>query len=159
MFTIREAREADVPIVGQLIRELAEYERLSHAVEATLDDLRDTLFGPRRFAEALIAELGNEPIGFALFFHNYSTFRGRPGLYVEDVFVREAHRAKGVGKALFRRMAQLALDRGCARMEWAVLDWNEPAINFYRKMGATPMGEWTTQRLTGEALARLARES
>jgi GNAT superfamily N-acetyltransferase len=156
LFTIREASESDVAVILQLIRELAEYERLSHSVVATEAGLRETLFGRRPFAEALVAESGPDVIGFALFFHNYSTFLGQPGLYLEDLFVRPAYRGRGAGTALFRRLARLALDRGCGRLEWAVLNWNEPALKFYRRVGAVPMDDWTVQRLTGEALARLA---
>jgi GNAT superfamily N-acetyltransferase len=156
VLTIREASEYDVPVILQLIRELAEYERLSHSVVATEAGLRETLFGPRPFAEALIAENGSDVVGFALFFHNYSTFLGQPGIYLEDLFVRPAYRGRGAGTALFRRLARLAVDRGCGRLEWAVLDWNEPALKFYRRVGAVPMDDWTVQRLTGEALARLA---
>src|SRR5262249_1721009 len=140
-------------------RELAEYERLSHSVVATEAGLRETLFGPRRFAEALIAENGSDVGGFALFFHNYSTFPGQPGIYLEDLFVRAADRGRGAGAARFRRLAQLAVARGWGRLEWAVLDWNEPALKFYRRVGAVPLDEWTVQRLTGEALTRLATGS
>jgi GNAT superfamily N-acetyltransferase len=159
VFTIREAREPDVPVILQLIRELAEYERLSHSVVATADGLRQTLFGPRPFAEALIAENGPDVAGFALFFHNYSTFLGQPGIYLEDLFVRPEHRGRGAGTALLRRLARLAVERGCGRLEWAVLDWNEPALQFYRRIGAVPMDAWSLQRLTGPALERLAAES
>jgi len=158
MFTIREACEADVPAIGQLVRQLAEYERLGHEAVASDATLRETLFGPRRYAEVLIGEMGDAVAGFALFFHNYSTFLGKPGIYVEDVFVRPAYRGRGLGTAFFRRIARLAVDRGCGRMEWAVLDWNEPALNFYRKIGATPLSDWTTQRLVGDGLHRLAGE-
>ena len=158
MFTIREACEADVPAIGQLVRQLAEYERLVHEAVASDATLRETLFGPRRYAEVLIGEMGDAVAGFALFFHNYSTFLGKPGIYVEDVFVRPAYRGHGLGTAFFRRIARLAVDRECGRMEWAVLDWNEPALNFYRKIGAVPLSDWTTQRLVGDDLLYLAGE-
>ena len=158
MFAIRAATGADVPIIRQLIRELAEYERLTHEAVVTESALRETLFGPRPCAEVLIAESAGEVAGFALFFHNYSTFVGKPGLYIEDVFVRPQFRSRGLGTAFFRRMARIAVDRDCGRMEWAVLDWNEPALNFYRKIGAVPMSEWTVQRLVGDGLLRLASE-
>jgi GNAT superfamily N-acetyltransferase len=159
MFSIRSARASDVPVILQLIRELAEYERLLHGVTATEDALRHSLFGPRPYGEVLIAEVGEDVAGFALFFHNYSTFRAQPGIYLEDLFVRPQHRRQGIGKALFSRLARLAVERDCGRLEWAVLNWNEPALAFYRALGAVPMTEWTTQRLTGEALTRLAGES
>ena len=157
MFTIRPARAADVPVIGQLIRELAEYEKLAHEAVATDASLREALFGRRPFAEVLLGETGTEVAGFALFFHNFSTFLGKPGLYVEDIYVRPQFRGGGLGTAFFKRLcARTAVDRGCGRLEWAVLDWNEPAINFYRKIGAVPMSEWTVQRLVGDGLRRLA---
>jgi GNAT superfamily N-acetyltransferase len=156
VFTIREAGAADVPAVLQLIRELAEYERLLPDVSATEDGLRATLFGDRRHAEVLLAEVEGQLAGFALFFHNYSTFLGKPGVYLEDLFVRPPFRRLGIGTAFFHRLAQIAVERGCGRLEWAVLNWNEPALAFYRALGAVPMSEWTVQRVTGEALARLA---
>jgi GNAT superfamily N-acetyltransferase len=157
-FRIREAVEADVPLVASLIRELAEYERLLAEVTATEEGLRRALFGERRYAEVVIAEgAGAEPLGFALFFHNFSTFLGRPGIYLEDLYVRPPHRARGIGRALLGHLATLAEERGCGRLEWAVLDWNEPAIGFYRKLGARPTAGWTVYRLEGGALARLAR--
>jgi GNAT superfamily N-acetyltransferase len=156
MFKLRAAREGDVPVVRRLIGELAEYERLAQEAVATEADLRATLFGPRPFAEVLIAETGDDIAGFALYFHNYSTFLGRPGLYVEDVYVRPGYRRHGLGTAFFRRLARLAVERGCGRLEWSVLDWNEPALRFYRQIGATPMSDWTVQRLTGDSLRRLA---
>ncbi len=149
---IRVATQADVPLLLSLIKELAEYERLSHEVVATEEALRDTLFGERRFAEAVLGYLGDEPAGFALFFHNYSTFLGKPGIYLEDLYVKHEYRRAGVGRALFLSLAQLARERGCGRLEWSVLDWNEPAIGFYRSIGAVPMDEWTVYRLTGRAL-------
>ncbi len=135
---------------------MAEYERLSHEVVATEEVLRESLFGERRVAEALLGYVGGEPAAFALFFHNFSTFLGRPGLYLEDLYVRPEHRGAGVGKALLRRLARLAKERGCGRLEWWVLDWNEPAIRFYKNLGAEPMDDWTVYRLTGEKLDELA---
>jgi GNAT superfamily N-acetyltransferase len=156
MFAIRPASVVDVPVIRQLIRELAEYERLSDEAIVTEESLQESLFGPRPWAEVLVGEVDGEVAGFALYFHNYSTFLGRPGLYVEDVFVRPQFRGRGLGTAFFRRMARTAVDRGCGRMEWAVLDWNEPALNFYRKIGALPMSDWTVQRLVGVKLLQLA---
>lgn len=153
---IEPARCGDAGLVVELIRELADYERLLPDVRITAADLERDLFGPRPYAEAAIAWLGDVPAGFALWFHNYSTFAGRPGLYLEDLFVRPAHRGRGIGEALLRHLARLALDRGCARFEWSVLDWNTPAIEFYRKLGAVAMDEWTVQRVAGDALDRLA---
>lgn len=152
---IRPAGAQDVAVIAQLIRELAEYERLVH--EVSLDEalLAKHLFGPRPFIEALLAEVEDGPAGFALFFHNYSTFLGRPGIYLEDLFVRLEHRGLGIGRALLHELARLAVERGCGRMEWAVLDWNQPAIGFYEKLGARPNSEWTTYRLSGEALNAL----
>jgi GNAT superfamily N-acetyltransferase len=156
---IAPATAADAALVLSFIRELADYERLSSEVVATEDDLRRTLFGPKPAAEVLLARLGSQAVGFALFFHNYSTFLGRPGLYLEDLYVQPEARGLGVGKALLAHLARLAVERGCGRMEWSVLDWNEPALGFYRRLGARPLTQWTTQRLTGEALAALAREA
>ncbi|MCG3178437.1 MAG: hypothetical protein BIFFINMI_00764 [Phycisphaerae bacterium] len=153
---IRPAIAGDTGLILALIRELADYERRAHQVVATEADVREALFGDRPAAEALIGELGGQPVGFALFFHNFSTFLGRRGLYLEDVFVRPDARGRGVGHALLREVARIAADRGCGRLEWVVLDWNEPAIAFYRRLGAEPMSDWTIFRLTGEALARLA---
>ncbi|HEX5724623.1 MAG TPA: GNAT family N-acetyltransferase [Longimicrobiaceae bacterium] len=155
---IRPATEADTPLVLRFIRELAEYERLAHEVRATEEELRRTLFGPRPAAEVVIAEAGDEPVGFALFFPNYSTFLGQPGIYLEDLYVRPEARGRGTGRALLAHLAQLARERGCGRLDWAVLDWNEPAIRFYRALGARALDDWTTFRLTGEALDRLAAE-
>lgn len=155
-FRIREAVEADLPLIASLIRELAEYERLLDQVTLTDAGLRDALFGERPYAEVAIAELDDgEPAGFALYFHNFSTFLGRPGIYLEDLFVRPRHRAAGIGRALLRHLARLAAERGCGRLEWAVLDWNEAAIGFYRSLGARPVEGWSVYRLDGEALARL----
>ncbi|HEX6039020.1 GNAT family N-acetyltransferase [Longimicrobium sp.] len=157
--TIRSANEADVPLILRFIRELAEYERLLHEVVATEETLRATLFGPRPAAEVVIAEEDGEPLGFALFFHNYSTFLAQPGLYLEDLYVRPEARGRGTGRALLAHLARLARERGCGRLEWWVLDWNESAIRFYRSLGARPMDEWTVFRLTGADLARLADEA
>ena len=157
-FQIRPAMETDVPIILRLIRDLAEYERAPDAVVATEAGLREVLFGAKRSAEVLLALEASEPVGFAVYFHNFSTWLGRPGLYLEDLFVRPEMRGKGYGRALLERLAQIAKERGCGRMEWAVLDWNEPAIQFYRKLGAQPMDEWTVFRLTGEGIAKLAGE-
>lgn len=153
---IRPAVEADAPLVLALIRELAEYERLAGEVTATEADIRDALFGPAPSAEAVIAEAEEQPVGFALFFHNFSTFAGKRGLYLEDLYVRPEHRGRGIGRRLLRHLARIARDRGCHRFEWSVLDWNEPAIRFYRRLGAVPMDDWTVCRLTGAALDRLA---
>jgi GNAT superfamily N-acetyltransferase len=158
-FVIRTATETDVPVILSLIRELAEYERAPDAVLATEAGLREVLFGSKPSAEVLLALANGEPLGFAVFFHNFSTWLGRPGLYLEDLFVRPAVRGKGYGRALLERLAQIAQERRCGRMEWAVLDWNEPAIQFYRKLGAEPMNEWTVFRLTEEGIAKLAAGS
>ena len=155
--TIRPATPADVPVVLQFIRDLAEYERRPHEVVATEELVHDSLFGAGPAAEVLLAEEGGEAVGFALFFHNYSTFLARRGLYLEDLFVRPEHRGRGVGRALLARLAAQALERGCGRFEWSVLDWNEPALEFYRSLGAVGMDEWTIHRVTGEALQRLAK--
>ncbi|HEX2211255.1 MAG TPA: GNAT family N-acetyltransferase [Longimicrobium sp.] len=157
---IRPAREADVPLILRFIRELADYERLLHEVVATEDRLRGTLFGARPAAEVVIAEDGDgEPLGFALFFHNYSTFLAQPGIYLEDLYVRPEARGRGAGRALLAHLARLAKERNCGRLEWWVLDWNESAIRFYRSLGAQPMSDWTVFRLTGDDLARLADEA
>jgi GNAT superfamily N-acetyltransferase len=156
---IRFARADDVPAILAFIRELAEYERLAHEVVADEAQLRATLFGARPAAEVLIAELAGAPVGFALFFSSYSTFLGKPGLYLEDLFVRPAARSRGVGGALMAACARIALDRDYGRFEWSVLDWNEPALRFYSALGATPMTDWTIQRLVGAPLAALARRS
>jgi GNAT superfamily N-acetyltransferase len=155
-FKIRAASEADLPVILSFIKKLADYERLSQEVVATEASLRETLFGPRGSAEVAIGYFERIPVGFVLFFHNYSTFLGRPGIYIEDLFVDEAFRRRGFGSALLRYVAGLARERQCGRLEWSVLDWNEPAINFYRKLGAVPMSEWTVFRVTGEALKKLA---
>jgi GNAT superfamily N-acetyltransferase len=155
---VRSATERDVPLILDLIRELAEYERLSHEVLATEDGLRGSLFGERPAAEVLIGELEGQPVAFALFFHNFSTFLGRPGIYLEDLYVRPPFRGRGLGKALMVHLAGLATRRGCGRLEWSVLDWNEPSIRFYESLGAVAMADWTVHRVTGEALDTLARE-
>jgi GNAT superfamily N-acetyltransferase len=152
---IAPATRGDAGLILELIRELAEYEKLSHVVAATEGDLARTLFGAVPAAEVRIARWNGEPAGFALFFPNYSTFLGKPGLYLEDLFVRPAFRGHGIGKALLRELATVAIARGYGRIEWWVLDWNEPAIGFYKKLGAEPMSDWTVFRLTGDALTRL----
>lgn len=153
---ITPATERDVPLLLRLITALAEYERLADQVVATEATLRESLFGAQPSAEAVVAYAGGEPVGFAVWFYNYSTFLSRPGLYLEDLFVLPAWRGRGVGRALLGHLARIAVERGCGRMEWAVLDWNEPAIRFYQRIGARPMDEWTVYRLTGDALTRLA---
>jgi len=156
LLSIRTATADDVPLVAQLIRELAEYEKLAHAAVATEDGLRGQLFGERPAAEVLIAEADGEPAGFALFFHTFSTFLGKRGLYLEDLFVRPAFRGLGLGRHLMAALARTAVQRDCGRFEWSVLDWNEPAIAFYRRLGAVGLDEWTVQRLEGDALHALA---
>jgi GNAT superfamily N-acetyltransferase len=155
--TIRPAARQEMPQVLAFIRELAVYEHLERQVVASAADLAAALFGPRPYAEVVFACLDGEPVGFALFFHNFSTFLGRPGIYLEDLFVRPAARGHGVGKRLLAWLAATALERGCARLEWAVLDWNEPALGFYRSLGAVAQDDWTTFRLTDTALERLGR--
>jgi len=156
VINIREATSADVPLILKFIKGLAEYEKLSHEVVATEASLRKSLFGEKPAAEVVIAECHQQPVGFALFFHNFSTFLAQPGLYLEDLFVIPEARGKGVGKALLVHLANLALHRGCGRFEWSVLDWNQPAIDFYRSIGAVGMDEWTVQRVDGERLRALA---
>ena len=156
---IRPATERDAPLVLELIRGLAEYERLAHECVATEAQVRASLFGPRPDAEVVIARAGGEAAGFALFFHNYSTFLARRGLYLEDLFVRPAWRGRGVGRALLAHLARIAVERGCGRFEWSVLDWNVDAIRVYERLGARAMSDWTVYRLTGEPLARLAAEA
>jgi GNAT superfamily N-acetyltransferase len=156
-FAIRAATANDVPAILSLIRDLAEYERAPNEVVATEASLEEALFGPRPAAEVLLGEAAGEPVAFALFFQNFSTWMGRPGLYLEDLFVKPGVRGKGYGRALLVRLAQIAAERGCGRMEWAVLDWNEPAIEFYRKLGARPNEEWTIFRLTRDGIANLAQ--
>lgn len=154
-FIIRAATPDDIGAILELIHGLAEYEQLSHQVEATPERLADGLFGPRPVAEAVVAETAGEVVGFALFFTNFSTFLARPGLYLEDLVVKPERRGRGFGKALFRHLANLAIQRGCGRFEWSVLEWNEPAIQFYRAQGADIMPDWRICRLTGAALAQL----
>ena len=157
--TIRPATEHDVPLIKGFIRDLARYERLEHEMVATEEGLRKTLFGERRYAEVVFACVEGEPVGFALFFHNYSTFLGKPGIYLEDLFVRPEARGRGIGKRLLAWLAQTTVERDCGRLEWSVLDWNEPSIGFYRGLGAVLKEEWQIFRLTGEALQALAGES
>jgi GNAT superfamily N-acetyltransferase len=158
-FTIRPAQVEDVPIILQLIRDLAAYERAPDEVIATEEQLVEVLFGERPAADVLLVFEGESPVGFAVYFYNFSTWLGRPGLYLEDLFVKPEKRGKGYGRALLVELAKIARERGCGRMEWAVLNWNEPAINFYRSLGAKPMDEWTVFRLTGDEIARLANST
>lgn len=153
--SIRPATPADLPLIAQLIRDLAAYEKLAHEVRFDDAVLGRKLFGERPYAEVVIGEVDGTPQGFALFFHNFSTFEGKPGIYLEDLFVRPEARGAGLGKALLSHLAMLALERDCARLEWSVLDWNEPAIGFYRKLGARLMDEWTVMRVDGTALQQL----
>ena len=153
--SIRPATPADLPLIAQLIRDLAEYEKLAHEVRFDEAVLGQKLFGARPYAEVVIGELDGAPQGFALFFHNFSTFEGKPGIYLEDLFVRPDARGSGLGKALLSHLAMLAVERDCARLEWSVLDWNEPAIGFYEKLGARLMDEWTVMRVDGTALQQL----
>lgn len=157
-FHIRSAAETDVGTIFSLIKELADYERLTHAVVATENDIRRSLFGERPFAEALIGEYEKIPICFALFFYNFSTFAGKPGIYLEDLYVKPEYRSKGFGRKMLAHIARLAIKRDCARFEWSVLDWNTPAIRTYDKLNAKPMQDWILYRLTGEALVKLAEE-
>jgi GNAT superfamily N-acetyltransferase len=159
VLTIRPAAEHDVPVLLSFIKKIAAYEKLSDQVKASEQDLRHSLFGGKSAAEAVIAYHEGEPVGFAVYFHNFSTFTGRPGLYLEDLYVDEEHRGKGFGKELLLYLARLAKERNCPRFEWSVLDWNEPAIRFYKSLGAVPMSGWTVFRVTGEALERLAARS
>lgn len=154
---LRAAQSSDTPLLLQFIHELAEYERLSDHVIATEDSLRQWIFGARPAAEALICECDGEPAGFAVYFYHFSTFVGRPGLYLEDLYIRPRFRGRGLGRAVLRHLAQLAVARGCQRFEWAVLDWNQPAIDFYRSLGAEPMSDWRIFRLAGEALRQLGQ--
>jgi len=154
--TIRRAAATDVPVILAFIRELAIYEHLEHEVVATEAQVHAALFGPRPYAEVALACRDGQPVGFALYFHNFSTFVGKPGIYLEDLYVRPAARGLGAGKLLFAYLAKTALERGCARLDWAVLDWNEPSIGFYRSLGAIDQSEWTTYRLDGAELTRLA---
>ena len=153
---LRTADETDVPVILSLIKSLAQYEKLTHEVVAGEELLRKNLFGPNKYAEVIIAEYKHEPAGFALFFHNFSTFVGKPGIYLEDLFVKPEFRGKGIGKTLLTYLAKLGVERDCGRIEWSVLDWNTPAVNFYRKLGALPMDQWTLFRLSGNAIPELA---
>ncbi|MBL0937918.1 MAG: GNAT family N-acetyltransferase [Gemmatimonadaceae bacterium] len=154
---LRAAVRDDVPVIRELIEGLAEYERLRHECVATDEALLTSLFGERPFAEVVLALWNDEVAGFALFFHNFSTFLARPGIYLEDLFVRPEQRGRGIGKALLKHLAALAVARGCGRLEWSVLDWNVDAIGFYQSLGARPQDEWTVYRVTGEALEQLAQ--
>jgi GNAT superfamily N-acetyltransferase len=156
-FHIRSADASDVPVILAFVRELAEYEHLSHLVTATESKLRETLFGAHPGAEVVLAFEGSEPTGFAVFFHNFSTFLGVKGLWLEDLFVRPVFRGRGYGKALLMYVARIACERGCGRFEWSVLDWNEPSIRFYKSLGAQPLDDWTIFRVTGQALQDLAQ--
>ena len=158
-FCIRAATVENVPLILQFIKELAEYEKLSHEVTATEELLRETLFGSRKVAEVLIGFEGDEPAGFALFFHNFSTFIGKPGIYLEDLFVRPKFRGRGYGKALMVHLARIAMERDCGRFEWWVLNWNTPSLDFYRSLGAKPMSEWTVQRMTRKEIESLAAQT
>jgi GNAT superfamily N-acetyltransferase len=150
------AKESDVPEILNFIRELARYEKLEHQVSATEAQLRESLFGPHKHAEVIFLNVGAERAGFALFFHNFSTFLGKPGIYLEDLYVKPEHRGKGYGKKLLAFLARLALERKCGRLEWWVLDWNKPAIDFYISLGSEPMADWTVHRVAGESLTRMA---
>jgi GNAT superfamily N-acetyltransferase len=154
---IIRAKEADVPHILKFIRELAIYEKLEHEVTATEETLKESLFGDQRYAEVIFLEEGAEKVGFALFFHNYSTFLAKPGIYLEDLFVMPSHRGRGYGKRLLKHLAKLAVERGCGRLEWSVLDWNKPAIDFYLSLGASQMNEWTVHRVTGDTLVQLSK--
>ena len=156
-FSIRAAVREDVPTILSFIRQLAAYEHLEHEVIATEALLEEWLFDKEK-AEVLIAREGETPVGFALYFHNFSTFLGRAGIYLEDLFVLKEYRGRGYGKALLRRLAQITVERGCGRLEWCCLDWNQPSIDFYRSLGAVPMSDWTIYRLTGETLNNMAKE-
>jgi GNAT superfamily N-acetyltransferase len=157
--TLRPAQEHEVPLVLNFVRELAEYERLADEAVGTEEDMRKALFGPRPYAEVVFACLNDEPVGFALFCYNFSTFLARPGIHLEDLFVRPSCRGKGIGQALLRWLARETLERGCGRLEWAVLDWNEPSIRFYDSLGARAMKEWLTYRLAGPALEKVAAQA
>lgn len=155
-FEIDFATEKDVPIIWGFIKDLAKYEKLESEVVATEDSLRKNLFGEKTFAEVLIAKENDFEVGFALFFHNFSTFLGKPGIYLEDLFVKENYRGKGYGKALLKKLAQITVERNCGRLEWSVLDWNEPSIKFYKNLGAVPMEDWTVFRVDKNSLLKLA---
>ncbi|HCV14980.1 MAG TPA: GNAT family N-acetyltransferase [Rikenellaceae bacterium] len=156
-FVIRGANSSDINLIFDFICDLADYEKLRHDVTATPEILHESIFVKKQ-AEVLIAELDGLPVGFALYFHNFSTFKGKACLYLEDIFIKPQYRGKGFGKAIFNRLAQIAVERGCDRFDWAVLDWNEPSINFYKSLGAFPMDEWTVFRLTGDALKSVANK-
>lgn len=155
---IRHGEPGDVPLITRLIRALAHFEKLEHMVTLTEEQLAQALFGARPYAETLIAEEDGDAVGFALYFHTFSTFLARPGIYLEDLFVIPEHRGRGAGRALLERLARIAVERGCGRLEWAVLNWNSDAISFYERLGARPNSEWTVYRLAGEALSSLARQ-
>lgn len=157
-FVIRDTTVEDSELILNFIKKLAEYEQLSHEVVATVETLRETLFGEKAYAEVVIGEFEGVPAGYALFFHNFSTFTGRPGIYLEDIYVDKEMRGKGFGKCLLAYIAKLAVERNCTRVDWSVLDWNEPSIQFYRSIGAIPMEAWTVQRLHGDALLSFAGE-
>jgi GNAT superfamily N-acetyltransferase len=157
-FEIRQTTIDDVPLILSFIKKLADYERLAHEVVATEESLRETLFNSRKTAEVAIGYFQNKPIGLVLFFHNYSTFLSRPGLYIEDLFIDESYRRRGFGAALLRYVARLAIERNCGRVEWSVLDWNKPAVDFYTRLGAVPLSDWTVFRVTGQNLVNLAAE-
>ena len=157
-FVLRKATVEDCPLILSFIRELAEYEKLLNEVVASVETLAETLFGEVAYAQSVIGEYRGTAVGYALFFHNFSTFTGRPGIYLEDLYIQPHMRGEGFGKCLLAYLARLAVDKGCTRVEWSVLDWNEPSIQFYRSIGAAPMDEWTVQRLDGEALASFAKE-
>ena len=155
-FSLRMAETEDIPLILDFIRKLADYEQLSHEVVATEEDLEKHLFGQEKVAEVILGYEGEVPVGFALFFHNFSTFLGKPGIYLEDLFVLEEYRGKSYGKTLLTYLAKLAMERDCGRLEWAVLDWNEPSIEFYKSLGATLLNEWIVNRVSGESLVKLA---
>jgi len=155
---IRKATEKDTPLIYSLIKGIAEYEKLSHKVTATEEKIRETLFGDKSYAEVIIAEYENEPVGQALFFHNYSTFLSQPGIYLEDLFVKPKFRNKGIGKELLKSLVEIAKERNCGRVEWMVLNWNKPAIDFYKSLGAVPMDKWTTYRLTSDKYENLLND-
>jgi len=156
--TLRFAEEYDVPVILEFIKELADYEKLSHEVVATEEKLKKSLFGENSFAEVIIAEYLTKPVGFCLFFHNYSTFLGRPGIYIEDIYIKLEHRGLGFGKSILAYLAKLAVERDCGRIEWSVLDWNINALNFYNDLGAEPMNEWTVFRISGDTISQLSME-
>ena len=157
-FVLRSTTIEDCPLILRFIQELADYEKLSHEVVATAEILEETLFGATAYAEVFIGEFNSQPVGYALFFHNFSTFTGRPGIYLEDIYVRPEMRGKGFGKSMLSYIAKIAVERNCSRVEWSVLDWNEPSIQFYRSIGAIPMDGWTVQRLHGDVLESFANE-